>query len=164
MYYNVTCHKSRSQWSIKLFPVHYGISLWSITCEKEAISTFIVLHALIFLAFVFLFSLWIAFFCNISIVTYPLDLTIDNNRHHCYTATQGKHRVKRILYSSVHKRLSLTLPCWKLAFCTASVFCCRLSIQQHWHDSNALYCKKLLHFVFRDSLWVFQISTNYRCT
>ena len=103
-------------------------------------------------------------FCNISIVTYPLDLTIDNNRHHCYTATQGKHCVNRILYSSVHKRLSLTLPCWKLAFCTASVFCCRLSIQQHWHDSNALYCKKLLHFVFRDSLWVFQISTNYRCT
>ena len=68
---------------------------------------------------------------------------IENNRHRCYTAlkfsppaTQSKHRVKRILYSSsVRKCRSLALSCWKLAgiisyrpFCTASAFCCMLSI------------------------------------
>ena len=51
-----------------------------------------------------------------------LVLYIDNNRHRFYTALkfsppakQGKHRVKRILYRPVRKRLSLALPCWKLA-------------------------------------------------
>ena len=80
--------------------------------------------------------------------------SIDNNRHRCYTAlkfsppaNQGKHRVKRILYSSVRKRLCLALPCWKLAgkisyrpFCTASGFCCMLSI---FHKEINIYLQSL---------------------
>ena len=65
-------------------------------------------------------------------------LTIDNNRHCCCTALKFKANTtwnESYTYSSVRKRLSLALPCWKLAgkisyrpFCTASAFCCMLSI------------------------------------
>ena len=57
---------------------------------------------------------------HVSTIIITSNYAIDNNRHRChrcYTAlkfsplaNQGKHRVKRILHSSVRKRLSLAWP------------------------------------------------------
>ena len=83
-------------------------------------------------------KLWLGLEKETFSVLFRFKFPIDNNRHRCYTAlkfsppvTQGKHRVKRIPYSWMRKRLSLALRCWKLAgkisyrpFCTASAFGC----------------------------------------
>ena len=53
------------------------------------------------------------------------------------------------LHNSLHKRVSLALPCWKLArtiicrpYCTASVICCMLSILFLVAFDRSVYCSR----------------------